>query len=279
MLCYPCPFEMCPIRDDCPMNRRMDISQYSEPDDDTGVYRYFASCPETGETVCDLEKAQLAEVVCPKDSQSATSCEAGTIIPGAAYREFVTCCNEVKQVIKMKIRQSNGETAAAPFAAEIADKVAERPKTIGDTPVDEFWTRFNKEKNKAKIGAPSADDHAANYYTAKEVAAMFGPPCNEEKVGNWESRARGSKRGATPPSAMYKGRLESYREELRKFPIGENLEILTEIIKQYKATEGVKAAAGKLDTIHCRSEETLAKASGAVAEAQRERSQLKNSKE
>lgn len=132
-----------------------------------------------------------------------------------------------------------------------------KPKTIGEVPVEDFWSRFNKEKNKAKIGKPSADDHAANGYTQPQIAAMFGPPCNDDKVANWESKARGSDRGAVPPSAMYKGRLESYREELRKFPIGENVEILAAIIEQYKATEGVKAAVGeKAKIVHARSEET-----------------------
>jgi len=137
------------------------------------------------------------------------------------------------------------------------DFKAVKPQTIGEVPTNEFWSRFNKETNKAKIGRPSADDHAANSYTQKQIAEMFGPPCNEGKVGNWEARARGSKRGSTPPAANYKGCLKGYSAELRKFPFGENAEILAAIIDQYSATEGVKAITGKKEEIHPRSDESF----------------------
>ena len=143
--------------------------------------------------------------------------------------------------LEIDIKYSNPK--AAPVAAYITDISKEGGKAL-------------REAFKDRGGPTVKPDGAPRKLTQKEIAASFGPPCNEDMVANWERYAKTSgKQGATPPSATYKGKPYSYSQELRTNPTPENMEILTEIIKDFKRTSGVKDGIDKF--VHPKSEESL----------------------
>ena len=102
---------------------------------------------------------------------------------------------------------------------------------------------------------------AAKKLTQKEVADLFGSPCNADMVGNWESYGKGGvKRGAVPPSAEYNGKLYPYVKELRTNPTPENMEILGAIAKRFRETAAVQDGIESGKFTHPRSDESLYRA-------------------
>ena len=125
------------------------------------------------------------------------------------------------------------------------------------------WSTFKKFKQKitgADKGAAKPKG-ALKKLTQKEVADLFGPPCNADMVGNWESYGKdGVKRGAMPPSAEYGGKLYPYVRELRTNPTPENMEILGAIAKRFRETAAVQDGIESGKFTHPRSEESLYRA-------------------
>lgn len=126
-------------------------------------------------------------------------------------------------------------------------------------------------------GRPPKTHGGAKVMTQAEMAAAFGSPCNESMVANWEARAAGKKRGANPPDALYNDERIIYSAELRLNPTPDNTKRLSALIAEFQSRHRIKEAIGE-KARHMKSPETLAKASGQVAAAIRERSQLKYEK-
>ena len=120
-------------------------------------------------------------------------------------------------------------------------------------------------------GRPKKTNGGAKVMTQKEMSEAFGAPCNEEMVANWEARAAGKKRGSNPPDAIYNGERIVYSAELRTNPTPDNRKRLSALISEYNSRHRVKEAIDRKRTIHCRTDETLAKASGQIADAMRRR--------
>lgn len=126
-------------------------------------------------------------------------------------------------------------------------------------------------------GRPKKTSGGAKVTTQAEMAVAFGAPCNESMVANWEARAAGKKRGANPPDAIYNGERIIYSAELRTNPTPDNEKRLTALIAEFQSRHRIKEAIGE-KALHMKSPETLAKASGQIGAAIRERSQLKYEK-
>lgn len=125
------------------------------------------------------------------------------------------------------------------------------------------WSTINNFKRRRdgadKGGAKPKG--ALRKLTQKEVADLFGPPCNADMVGNWESYGKGGgKRGSMPPSAEYNGKLYPYVKELRTNPTPENMEILGAIVKRFRETVAVQDGIESGKFTHPRSEESLYRA-------------------
>ena len=138
-------------------------------------------------------------------------------------------------------------------------------------------TGFSKEGGKSlraemkdKGGRPVKSNGVRKALTQKDVADLFMSPCTEDIVGNWESFGKpGTDRGSLPPSVNYKGERISYSSELRKNPTEESLSILHQMADEYHAIHGVKDGIARKKIIHCKSEETLARAAGRVGAGSR----------
>ena len=126
-------------------------------------------------------------------------------------------------------------------------------------------------------GRPPKTHGSAKVMTQAEMAIAFGSPCNENMVNGWEARAAGKKRGANPPNTLYNGERIIYSAELRLNPTPDNQKRLTALISEFQSRHRIKEAIGE-KARHFKSPETLAKASGQVASAIRERNQLKYEK-
>lgn len=125
-----------------------------------------------------------------------------------------------------------------------------------------------REAVKDKGGPTAKSTGALPKLTQKEVALMFGSPCNEDMVANWEAYDKtNGKRGSLPPSANYNGKSYSYTQVLRVETTAENKAILAAIVEEYKKTQSVKD--GIKEFTHFKSEETLARAAGRVGAGSR----------
>lgn len=121
-------------------------------------------------------------------------------------------------------------------------------------------------------GRPKKTNGGSKIMTQAEMAEAFGAPCNEEMVANWEARAAGKKRGSNPPDAIYNGERIVYSAELRLNPTPDNKNRLAALIAEYQSRHRVKEAVDRKNTLHMKSPETLAKASGQIDEALRRKS-------
>ena len=126
-------------------------------------------------------------------------------------------------------------------------------------------------------GRPKKTNGGAKVMTQAEMAVAFGAPCNENMVNGWEARAAGKKRGANPPDAIYNDERIIYSAELRLNPTPDNTKRLSALITEFQSRHRIKDAIGE-KARHMKSPETLAKESGQIAAAIRERSQLKYEK-
>lgn len=87
-------------------------------------------------------------------------------------------------------------------------------------------------------------------------------------VANWEARAAGKKRGANPPDVLYQGERIVYTAELRRNPTPDNQKRLTALIGEFQSRHRIRKAV-RVKTLHMKSPETLARASGQIAAATR----------
>lgn len=142
-------------------------------------------------------------------------------------------------------------------------------------PVPAYITGISKEGGKAlrsemkdKGGRTVQPKGAVKKLTQKEVAELFGPPCNADMVGNWEAYENSKgERGAMPPCAKYNGKLYAYSQDLRIDPSKENKAKLAVLVEEYRKTQGVKDGIKKFT--HFKSEESLARAAGRVGTGSR----------
>lgn len=117
-------------------------------------------------------------------------------------------------------------------------------------------------------GRPPKTRGGAKVMTQAEMAVAFGEPCNKEMVANWEARAAGKKRGANPPDVLYQGERIVYTAELRRNPTPDNQKRLTALIGEFQSRHRIRKAV-RVKTLHMKSPETLARASGQIAAATR----------
>lgn len=109
---------------------------------------------------------------------------------------------------------------------------------------------------KDRGGRPSKPSNGAHVMTQAEVANAFGEPCNKEMVANWEARARGAKRGANPPDAIYKGERIHYSADLRTNQTPDNTNRLSALISEFQSRHRIKKAI-KEKLVHHKTDETL----------------------
>ena len=108
-------------------------------------------------------------------------------------------------------------------------------------------------------GGPTVKpDGALKKLTQKDVAKLFGPPCNADMVANWEAFVRtNGARGCTPPIATVGGRTYTYSQGFRTNPTPESMETLGAIVRRFRETTGVQDGIKAGMFVHPRSEETL----------------------
>ena len=158
----------------------------------------------------------------------------------------------------------------------MAEVVALTPETLES--VGTQVTKSVAAALRSKVGRPPKTSHGSEHYTQKALAAMLNTACNctdftESIIHDWEHKR------SQPPTAWANGELVTYSAEIRKFPNkGNNRTILEAIIKELKTSHKVSKSVLQKDKVHCRTPETLAKASGQTAAAIRERSKLKYEK-
>ncbi len=130
-------------------------------------------------------------------------------------------------------------------------------------PVSAVVTGFSKEGGKSlrtemkgKGGPTARPLGAPPKLTQKKIAELFGSPCTEDVVANWEAYERsGGKDGTPPPSAQYNGTTYLYSQALRLNPTRENTKILYRIASRYWETRGTNDGISIANTIHAMSEE------------------------
>ena len=154
------------------------------------------------------------------------------------------------------------------IAKAVAEEIRKEPL---DTRVIDVATSAGKSLRAALKdpgGRPEKADGVAMVMTQSEMAQAFGEPCNTQMIANWEARAAGKKRGANPPDAEYKGERIVYSAEIRTNPTPENKIRLSVLIAEFQARHRIKSFIGQ-KTVHMKSAETLARASGQIDSANR----------
>ena len=245
---YLCKFRGCERFSDCPLSRRLNVIEHSDPDEATGEPLYFAVCDEVDHTVTALTKLDLM----PDDSPG-TDDKAEQNKPQINAPDLSCLAKEVITEIRKQ-----------PLPARLVDVAPSAGKPL-------------RAAMKDPGGRPPKTHGGAAVMTQAEMATAFGSPCTEDMVNGWEARAAGKKRGANPPDALCNGERIIYSAELRLNPTPDNQKRLTALIVEFQSRHRIKEAVGE-KARHFKSPETLAKASGQTAAAIREQSQLKYAK-
>lgn len=245
---YLCKFRGCERFSDCPLDHRLTVIEHSDPDENTGEPLYFAVCDEVDHTVTTLTKQDLMPDDSPGTDDEAEQNRAQINAPDLS--------GIAKEVIS--------EIRKQPLDARLVDVAPSAGKPL-------------RAAMKDPGGRPKKTHGGAKVMTQAEMAIAFGSPCNENMVNGWEARAAGKKRGANPPDAIYNGERIIYSAELRLNPTPDNQKRLSALIAEFQSRHRIKEAVGE-KALHMKSAEALAKASGQVAAAIRDQSQLKYGK-
>ena len=245
---YLCKFRGCERFTDCPLSRRLNVIEHSDPDENTGETFYFAVCDEVDHTVTTLTKQDLIPDDVPGTGDETTQNKAQFNAPDLS---------SIAKEVFTEIRKQ-------PLDARLVDVAPSAAKGL-------------RAAMKDPGGRPKKTKGGAKVMTQDEMATAFGSPCNEAMISNREARAAGKKRGANPPDVLYNGERIIYSSELRLNPTPDNQNRLSALITEFQSRHRIKEAIGK-KALHMKSSETLAQASGQVAAAIREQSQLKYEK-
>ena len=164
------------------------------------------------------------------------------------------------------------------FAKKVAAEIRKQPLDARLVDVAPSAGKPLRAAMKDPGGRPKKTTHGAEHYTQKAFAAMLNTACNCKSftvniIHDWEHGR------SEIPFAWIDGERMTYSAEIRKFPSkGNNRAILEAIIKELKTGHWVAKSVLQKNTLHMKSPETLAKASGQVAAAIRDQSQLKYEK-
>lgn len=173
-----------------------------------------------------------------------------------------------------------GEDKEDAIAEKVAAKIREQPLDARIVDVDVKSARKNlRAALKDPGGRPKKRRDGTKIATQGDMATSFGSPCTESKIANWEAYERtNGQRGSRPFGFVTKdGEKIIYSSELRLNPTPDNQKRLTALIVEFQSRHRIKDAISE-KARHMKSAEALAKASGQVAAAIRDQSQLKYGK-